>query len=76
MSGTSPGIAALPGGGYVIAFQANKGELWTYASTGEYHNTAMGMMSGTSPSIAALPGGGYEIAFESNSGDLDIFVDG
>ena len=70
MSGTSPSVAALPGGGYVIAFQASKGELWTYSSTGEYKNTTMGMMSGTSPSVAALSSSVYEVAFQANKGEL------
>jgi hypothetical protein len=71
MPGTSPSIAAMPGGGYEIAFQANSGELYTY-STSPYQvvDTTEGMMPGTSPSIVATPGGGYEIAFQANSGEL------
>ena len=29
LAGTSPAIAALPGGGYKVAFQANTGDLWS-----------------------------------------------
>ena len=74
--GTSPSIAALPGGGYEYAFQAlngTKGELWVCSSTPECHDTTLGMMPGTSPSIAALPGGGYEVVFQAvvgSSGQL------
>ncbi len=69
MSGTSPSITALAGGGYQVAFEANTGSLWTMGSDGT-HNTALGMMSGTSPSITALAGGGYQVAFEANTGSL------
>jgi hypothetical protein len=51
--GTSPSIAALAGGGYEIAFEANTGSLYTYSSTGAVKNTTEGMWHGTSPSIAA-----------------------
>ncbi|MFZ1925665.1 MAG: fibronectin type III domain-containing protein, partial [Solirubrobacteraceae bacterium] len=70
---TSPSIAALPEGKYVVAFQAvngTKGELWTYSSNGEYHNTQLGMEPGTSPSVVALPEGKYVVAFQASSGEL------
>ncbi len=69
MVGTSPSIAALPGGGYVVAFQANTGNLWT-AGADNHGDWGLGMMAGTSPSIAALPDGGYEVAFQANTGNL------
>ncbi len=71
MPGTSPSIAAMPGGGYEVAFQASSGELYTY-STSPYKvvNTTEGMMPGTSPSIVATPGGGFEVAFQASSGEL------
>ncbi len=68
---TSPSIAALPEGKYVVAFQAvngTKGELWTYSSNGEYHNTQLGMEPGTSPSVVALPEGKYVVAFQAVNG--------
>jgi hypothetical protein len=74
LKGTSPSIAALPGGGYEAAFQANNGVLWLYSSlSGTGSSTGLGMEKGTSPSIAALPGGGYVVAFQANSGD-DLWV--
>ena len=51
MSGTSPSIVALPGGGYEMAFQANTGELIT-AGTAGGTNWHQGMMGRTSPGIA------------------------
>ena len=68
--GTSSSIAALSGGGYEIAFQANKGELWTYTSNGEYHNTTLDMKEKTSPSITTLSNGGYAVAFQASNGEL------
>ncbi len=72
MAGTSPSIAASPGGGYQVAFQANTGNLYRYASASGAANLDQGMKSGTSPSIAALPGGGYQMAFQANTGDLVV----
>ena len=65
--GTTPAIAAVSGG-YQLAFQSNRNDLWT---TGPYgtKNLHLGMMAGTSPSIASVPGG-YQIAFEANTGLL------
>ena len=72
MKGTSPSIAALPSGGYEIAFQANTGSLYSVGADGapSVGSWNLGMMKGTSPSIAALPSGGYEIAFQANTGSL------
>jgi hypothetical protein len=69
MPGTSPSIAAMPGGGYEVAFQANTGNLWVTGSAGT-GDLGLGMRSGTSPSIAALPGGGYQVAFQANTTNL------
>jgi surface antigen len=69
MPGTSPSIAALPGGGYEMAFQANTGNLIVYG-TGGNSNTQQGMKAGTSPSIAASPQGGFQVAFQANTGNL------
>ena len=56
--GTSPSIAALPGGGYEVAFQANSGQLWTVGSD-NHGSWGLGMKVGTSPEHRrALPGGG------------------
>jgi hypothetical protein len=56
-------------GGYVVAFQANTGNLWTVGADNR-GDWGLGMMAGTSPSIAVLPGGGYEVAFQANTGNL------
>ena len=69
MAGTSPSIAALAGGGYEEAFQANTGNLIVFGDGGDL-NTQQGMMAGTSPSIAASPTGGFEVAFQANNGYL------
>jgi hypothetical protein len=53
MAGTSPSVAALPNGTYVVAFQANTGHLGINNGTADqWTDTALGMMAGTSPSIA------------------------
>jgi hypothetical protein len=54
MAGTSPSIAALPNGTYVVAFQANTGLLGinSNGTVDEWTDTGLGMMAGTSPSIA------------------------
>ena len=66
---TSPSIAALPGGGYEMAFQSPAGQLWSVGSAG-WSNWNVGVAPGTSPSIAALARGGYEMAFQSPAGQL------
>ena len=60
--------------GYEEAFQANTGNLFTYADAGAA-NLGQGMMPGTSPSIARLAGGGYEMAFQANTGELFVYGD-
>jgi hypothetical protein len=70
MPGTSPSVAALSGGGYEVAFQANTGTLWLRNSSGTQINTTAGMDPGTSPSVTALSNGGYEVAFQSNANQL------
>jgi hypothetical protein len=46
---TSPRIAVLPNGRYVIAFQANTGNLWVNDGTPQSGtDTMLGMMVGTS----------------------------
>jgi hypothetical protein len=57
----TPAIAALPGGGFEVAFQATGGDLWVYGTDGT-DNTNLGMAAGTSPAITGLPGGGFEVA--------------
>jgi hypothetical protein len=70
--GTSPAIAAIPGGGYEVAFQANSNLLYTYDSVDNSNtDTGLGMAPDTSPSITAMPGGGFEVAFQAaKTGDL------
>lgn len=69
--GTSPSIAAVPGG-YEIALQTNTNDLWLLGTYGDI-DTHLGMMPGTSPSIHLLPDGGYEVAFQANTGDLWVY---
>ncbi|MBK7857733.1 MAG: hypothetical protein IPJ65_03705 [Archangiaceae bacterium] len=69
MPGTSPAIAVLDDGNWVVAFQANTSELWTAGSVG-VTNWHLGMMPGTSPAVTALRGGGFEIAFQANTTSL------
>ncbi|HEV2637317.1 MAG TPA: hypothetical protein VGX23_19350 [Actinocrinis sp.] len=53
MNGTSPAIAAAPGSGFNVAFQANTGYLWDYTSTtGRGTSLNQAMTSGTSPGLA------------------------
>jgi hypothetical protein len=54
LSGTSPSITGLAGGGYQIAFQANTTALWITGSDGT-RSLNLGMAPGTSPSITAIP---------------------
>ena len=65
----SPAITAIASGvGYVVAYEATNGHLWTYgANTGDSDD---GMMAGTSPAIATLANGGFQIAFHEPGGNL------
>ena len=69
MAGTSPSIAKLADGSYVMAFQANTGYLYTAGAQGT-RNWGLGMKTGTSPSIAAVGAGGFQVAFQANTGYL------
>ncbi len=70
-AGTSPGIATLSNGEYVMALQANTSTLWVSSPAGGSGNTSLGMAAGTSPSIAgSLTGAEYLIAFQGNDGAL------
>ena len=55
---------------YVIAFQANTGNLWVQPDAAASVDLELGMMAGTSPSVTGFPGGGYLIAFQANTGHL------
>jgi hypothetical protein len=70
-SGTSPGIAALPGGGYETAFQGGNGDVFTTGTNGTT-DWGTAMMAGTSPAITAVPGGD-ETAFVTSTGDVYVF---
>jgi hypothetical protein len=69
-AGTSPSIAALPGGGYEVAFQANGGHLWLEGSGGT-GDTNFTMMAGTSPALAELPP--ENNPFYLNGGPVAVF---
>jgi hypothetical protein len=69
---TSPSIAALDGGGYMIAFNGFEG-LWLSGTSNKwYSKTGLGVLPTTSPSIAGLIGGGYAVAFQSPQNELWI----
>ncbi|TAJ47592.1 MAG: hypothetical protein EPO52_12085 [Herbiconiux sp.] len=71
--GTSPSVARLTNGSYVVAFQDNTGHLWQYSPGAGAIGTGLGMAAGTSPSIVALPNNGYEIAFQA-SGANNLYL--
>jgi hypothetical protein len=72
-AGSSPSIAALDGGGWEAAFEANTGTVWTYDSAGPSGNTGEAMNPGGTPQITALgTSGEYEIAFETNANQLAV----
>ena len=73
LSGTSPAIAASPGGGYAAAFQANNNELWTYSSAGTWKGTGFAVKAATSPSIAVMADGSYRVAFEATNNELWVY---
>jgi hypothetical protein len=73
MAGTSPSVAALPGGGFEGAFQASSGLLEIFGSS-IYFDTQLGMKAGTSPSIAVESNGTFEVAFQANTGILYDFT--
>jgi hypothetical protein len=62
-AGTSPSIAALRGGGWECAFQANTGNLWVIGND-DRGNMQLGMQAGTSPSLTALPDGAGNAPFK------------
>jgi len=66
-AGTSPSIGQK-GGSFMVAFQANTGDLYYYTPAEGGKNTGFGMAAGTSPAISRLEGG--MIAFQSNAGQL------
>ncbi len=70
--GTSPSIAQLSDGSYVVAFQGQDGDLCMYTTANGYTNcTNLGMDSSTSnPSVAALPNSQFIIAFRVNTDAL------
>jgi len=61
-AGSSPALAALPGGGTEEAYVNPSGALNLWGSGGSYA-TGQGVESGTNPSIAAASSGGFEVVF-------------
>ena len=55
MPGSSPSVAPLPRGGYVVAFQVNTGVLGINSNgiASSWADTDLGLMPGTSPSITS-----------------------
>jgi hypothetical protein len=72
-AGYSPSVAALPGGGCVVAFEANTNDLylWSCPSSCTTTNTSLGVAEGTNPSVTGVSGGGYDAAF-SGAGTDDL----
>jgi hypothetical protein len=68
--GTKPGIAALPGGGWEVAFNSGStNNLWTLNSGGSSHDWGLGLATTTSPSIAGVGSTGqWEATFQDNGG--------
>jgi hypothetical protein len=70
-TGTSPGIAPVPGGVEVAFNAAGSNDLWVfYSPTGVGTNTGQGMAASTSPSIAERSSGYWEAAFTANTNIL------
>jgi len=65
-AGTNPSIAALPGGGWMVAFQANTGYLWVVGTGGVFNQVAP-MAPNTSPSIASRPNGTWQVAYQGST---------
>jgi DNA-binding ferritin-like protein (Dps family) len=63
---SGPAIAALPGGGYEVAFESQQRQLWTVGTAG-WSNWNLGIIG--VPSIVAVPRGGFEVAFTSWGAD-------
>ena len=59
-------FAALPGGGWMVAFQANTGYLWVVGTGGVFNQVAP-MASNTSPSIASRPNGTWQVAYQGST---------
>jgi hypothetical protein len=69
VASTSPGVAALPSGGFEVVFvNAANGLLYERAPDGSVQMAAngLGVEPGTSPAIAAGTSGNFEIAFHAN----------
>ena len=72
-SGTSPGIAALPTGGDIVAFENSAQELSLYnTATGVVTSTSYALQSGTSPAVATDAYGGWEVAIVGTNDKLDL----
>jgi hypothetical protein len=74
LPGTSPAIAVLPSGNWVVAWQANTNDLFTYMSSGATENTTQAVLAGTTPALAVLPDGAWVIAYQSGTNDLYIYT--
>lgn len=73
-TGTDPSIVQVSTGDWLVAFQANTGNLELYDTSAGYStDLQQGMAAGSSPAIAALANGGYAIAFRSNLNQLNVY---
>lgn len=70
---TSPSISSYTDGSWMVAFQTNDNDLYTYTSAGSDNPSQMQMDADSSPAITAEPDGSYEVAFEANNNNLDVF---
>jgi hypothetical protein len=65
---TSPSVAAMPTGGFRIAYQTSDGMLGMVSPQGGTTSLFLGMSGGSSPSLAPVSGSGdWLIAFEANT---------
>jgi hypothetical protein len=66
MAGTRPSIAALPGGGGEVAFEANTTDLYACVPGAAARNLKLGMLAGTNPHhqlmTAAMRGQAHRLA--------------
>lgn len=64
--GTSPSLAVLKDGSWIVAFQAPNNHLWVVGSRESKGDMGLGMAPGTSPSITALDNGSWQVAWNAN----------
>ncbi|MDP3209377.1 MAG: hypothetical protein Q8M65_09540 [Rhodoglobus sp.] len=77
MTGSSPAVALLSDGSYIVVYQTDAGEIRTFSNVHGEHGLEQFMnLSGTSPSVTAQANGGYVIAYRGNQGSLCFHASG